>query len=252
LHNSTKNYRLGELFLRFIFTTKEEAMKVQILAIAALLFFTSTHTLHKENPANSPFVYCFDAQDEVNEDIWGDIPLVTAIEQKDLEKVKRLLAHPQIDVNKYDKEGKTPLYHVLDYQYPSLLKVLLQHPNIDVNKPDLEGRTPLYLAAASPHLVECLYLLLAHPTINVNEQNINGMTALHSAALLLKKDTIQAFLKHPLIDTTLKDLKGRTALDLAKNSLIQVADDVGGRLLQENKNAVLQVLQDHEKSTLNP
>ena len=85
---------------------------------------------------------------QVNEQ--GETPLHVAAKHQDIEAIKSLLNHSEINVNATDKEGSTPLHLLIKSEatislYKSL-KNLLNHSKINLNATDKEGHTPLYYA----------------------------------------------------------------------------------------------------------
>lgn len=53
---------------------------------------------------------------------------------------------------------------------------------------------------------------------SVNSQDSKGSTPLHLAAMLSRLDVVTLFLSSDIVDDTIKDINGRTCLDLAGNS----------------------------------
>ena len=97
-----------------------------------------------------------------------------------VELVEQLLAHPSIEVNTADSEGRTALLWASYRGHDQVVKLLLDHQNVDVNKADKDGQTPLHGASfrVRPKVVE---LLLSHPSIRVNQVNKDGQTPMHIA-----------------------------------------------------------------------
>ena len=62
--------------------------------------------------------------------------------------VELLLFHfeNEIDVNKSNRSGNTPLYLACARGYFEIVKLLLSHPKIDINKSNLYYLTPLHIA----------------------------------------------------------------------------------------------------------
>jgi hypothetical protein len=87
--------------------------------------------------------------------------------------VELLLAHPNIDVNKPDINGHTPLQRAVSAH--------TNHPDIDVNASEQEKSTAFHIATLTKHK-EILRLLLNHPNIDVNKCNLSGATPFWCAA----------------------------------------------------------------------
>ena len=159
-----------------------------------------------------------------------------ACSNSNLEVIKILLNHPDIDVN--IKNGinykSNSLYYMCKYNHIEIVKLFLEHPDIDVNTiNDFEKTTCLGNACFSEN-EEIVKLLLSHPKINVNIKNKYGLTPLHSAftksntyiisLLLQRDDTIIDFdykwhftkemLKNYKIISRIKKLNNARVIDL--------------------------------------
>ncbi|KAJ3660462.1 hypothetical protein Zmor_004911 [Zophobas morio] len=78
---------------------------------------------------------------------------------------------------------QTALSYVASNGSIDLLELILPLPNLDPNKPDNEGNTPLHFAAQAGQ-VECLNCLLSRCRgIEIDARNNLGFTALMKAAL---------------------------------------------------------------------
>ncbi|CAM6058750.1 unnamed protein product [Sphagnum tenellum] len=95
---------------------------------------------------------------------------------------KALLDHPRIDVNAFDKYGRTPL-HVASWKdkRSECVRLFLHTPDIAVNIAAKFGFTPLHAAArfACPNVLE---LLLADSRVIIDAKTEDGFTALHLVA----------------------------------------------------------------------
>ncbi|XP_046998386.1 ankyrin repeat domain-containing protein 33B-like [Schistocerca americana] len=78
---------------------------------------------------------------------------------------------------------KTALSHIAAHGSLPMLEALLQHPEVDVNKADNEGNTPLHYAAQAGHVEVLNYLLSRRPDVEVDARNALGFTPLMKAAL---------------------------------------------------------------------
>ena len=81
------------------------------------------------------------------------------------------------DVNEVDCDGWTGLMSALFERHNNVAQLLLNHPQIDVNKVDGYGFSPLYCAlfkAMRPinqNAVTCFNLLLAHPEVDLDTRD---------------------------------------------------------------------------------
>ncbi len=130
------------------------------------------------------------------------------------ENLRMLLKHPHIDVNRADKEGRTPLHAAADYGRADVLRELLNFPVIQANVSDSRGRTPLHEAAESGS-AECVRLLLQNGSIDINQADKDGQTALLIALEQNHADCIHLLLNSPELSINQADKYGETALHLA-------------------------------------
>jgi ankyrin repeat protein len=170
----------------------------------------------------------------------------------DLTILKKILNHPDIDVNVKDANLRTPLIHNtmrndINYRYgnrekvsyPShklslkyeALKILLERDDIDVNVRDCLGMSPLEYATGyseecviwyvkyseSDKLINrnCVELLLSHSKIDVGNIDIYGNTILHR---MINKcwnlDIYKLFIDHSKININVQNSNGNTFLIL--------------------------------------
>eukprot|EP00010_Vexillifera_abyssalis_P009168 CAMPEP_0201545946 /NCGR_PEP_ID=MMETSP0173_2-20130828/2353_1 /ASSEMBLY_ACC=CAM_ASM_000268 /TAXON_ID=218659 /ORGANISM="Vexillifera sp., Strain DIVA3 564/2" /LENGTH=181 /DNA_ID=CAMNT_0047954497 /DNA_START=20 /DNA_END=565 /DNA_ORIENTATION=+ len=131
-----------------------------------------------------------------------------------LETVKKLI--DQVDVNTYDEN--TPLYAASKNNQVQVVKLLLKHPEIDVNKAhglDEYWETPLCVASSNNH-VEVVKMLLKHHKIDVNkgkDRRHSGLwwwTPLCIASKRNNVEVVKLLLKHRKIDLAMKE-EGWTA-----------------------------------------
>jgi ankyrin repeat protein len=171
--------------------------------------------------------------------------------------VKFLLTQDHIDVNAQDKDGSTALHLASSSGCIEIVRELLSVKAIEVDKKAKDGTTPL-IAAAENQLNQTVKLLLEHKA-NVNAQDEEGGTPLLCAIRNANADTVQILLKHdadvnisdklgrsPLmwglhkknptivnlllankkININAKNIKGETALDIAKNFAVEALEKI--------------------------
>ena len=61
--------------------------------------------------------------------------------------MKILLGRHDIDLDRRDKYGLTPLLRTAENGHEAVVRILLGRDDVDPNKPDNKGRTPLKCAA---------------------------------------------------------------------------------------------------------
>ncbi len=138
------------------------------------------------------------------------IPLIFAIQHKNIEIIKLLLNHKDIDVNVKDNDGYTPLMAAVQQHNTEIVKLLLNHKNIDVNIQNRNGYTPLMVAVQQKN-IEIIKLLLNHKNIDVNIQSRDGSTPLHYINGLDTK-AVEQLLSYKNIDINVQNNNGDTPL----------------------------------------
>lgn len=127
--------------------------------------------------------------------------LSVAVVARNIEALKCLLEHSDIDVNLRDKDDKgfSPLIHAVVQRSLDVFEVLFDRQDLDVNASDSEGRTALSHAVIpqngdsrlADHR-ELIRRLLLHPGIDVNTRDNRGFTTLMRAILREKDDEFEA------------------------------------------------------------
>lgn len=142
-------------------------------------------------------------------------PLFTAIERGNKELADALLNRNDMDINVHSYDGNTPLMvysRYIDY------KKLLSHPNVDINITNKAKETPLIHACANGGCKRALSLLEC-PDIKVNKQDTRGRTALIWACIAEcysgMEPVIEKLIDHPDINLIVEDKDGMKALDYA-------------------------------------
>ncbi|KAM7201213.1 hypothetical protein V8F20_004959 [Naviculisporaceae sp. PSN 640] len=116
---------------------------------------------------------------------WGDV-------------ARTLLANPLVDVNitAPDSMG-TPLNRAVGSKNLDMVRLLVRHPDIDINHRNSEGKTPLWAAAekaTEPPSDNMVDLLLGHPKVDINYGGCAALRAAfdkgnHSTAAILFHDS---------------------------------------------------------------
>ena len=128
-----------------------------------------------------------------------------------LEEIQELI-NAQLDINEVDFYSLTPLKAAMIF-YPEVIPLLMAHPQLDVNKRELDGKTPLFGVAI---IGLDLSPFLTHPKIDVNARDKFEQVALHHAVSSNHPSAIRQFLADPRTDVSLKTYKGFTVVDMAK------------------------------------
>lgn len=122
--------------------------------------------------------------------------------------IRRLL-QKQVAVNTRDSESQTALMVAASENNVQMVKILLQHPDINVNAINNQGYTALMLAVQNNHIA-VIKLLLSVPNIDISIKNHYGDTAQD----LLKQsehyqNIIELFNKTKLISDRIKNYQQR-------------------------------------------
>ena len=164
--------------------------------------------------------------DEVNSDKKGDTLLTKAVKiTKNRNALKKVLEIEQIDVNKKDRRGKTPLSCAIECENIEAVEILLAHPNIEVNKffylgdkKEQKFCSPLLLAVEKESC-DIVEILLKHKHINVNVLPFQGenFTPLTKAIYLDNEKIVKLLLSHESILVNKMDSHGWTPLSQARS-----------------------------------
>ena len=98
-----------------------------------------------------------------------------------VEKVEEILGNKEVDINgRRDNVGDTPLMYAAECGHHNIVRRLLQHPEMDVNAPGRIGLTPLMIAVLCINL-DIVRTLLDVPAIHLGRCSNDGGTALREA-----------------------------------------------------------------------
>ncbi|KAM6986829.1 ankyrin repeat and sterile alpha motif domain-containing protein 1B isoform 1-T1 [Aplochiton taeniatus] len=192
----------------------------------------------------------------------GCFPLHLAAWRGDVDIVRILIHHgsSHCRVNQQNHERETALHCAAQYGHSEVVSVLLQELT-DPTMRNSRNETPLDLAALYGRLQVVRMLVSAHPNLmtshtrrhtplhlaarnghhkavqtllqagmDVNSQTENG-SALHEAALCGKMDVVRLLLDSG-IDANLRDIQGRTALEILREHPAQKSQQITA-LIQE-------------------
>jgi hypothetical protein len=150
----------------------------------------------------------------------GFTALTKASFNENVELVSLLLSRPDIDVNKKNSDGESPLTVACRFhrENKKLINMLLARPDIDVNSISNDWDAAL-VTACIYNEIWLLRTLLARSDISVN---ITGrdFSPLMIACNNKHLEATRMLLDHPNISLNQRDSKGRTALNLAKSQSI--------------------------------
>ena len=179
-----------------------------------------------------------------------------------VEVVKLLLARDDIDVNKADNDGQTPLYAACRNGNVKVINALLTRKEIQINQAKDNGATPLIISCWNDR-VKIVNLLLARKEIHINQAMNDGATPLYMACRNDSVKVVNSLLTRKDIDINQAKNNGETPLYITcekghvdvvrlllarKDIQINQADEDGGTPLwiaQENKHTkIVSILED--------
>ena len=177
-----------------------------------------------------------DVQTESSGNRSGWTPLhYAAIRSQDLQPLRLLLAHPQLDPNIRSDERITALYQVVVNNDLEKARILLRHPDINPNRDTRNGITPLHYAAINGYF-EMAHVLLNHRDIDPNSTTDKlGWTPLHYAVWNDNAFVVEALVDHTDTDINAEaDDEGRStpcrlAAYLENDYLLYHLQQDGGR-----------------------
>jgi ankyrin repeat protein len=120
-------------------------------------------------------------------------PTIVAVQDNSIECVRLLLACSDIERNRADKWGWTPLHHAAWLGFPDCVEALLD-ARADPGCRCTAGSTPLHYAAASDKS-EPLRLLLHHDSRLLGARDRAGLTALQLAERAGASECVSALLE---------------------------------------------------------
>lgn len=149
------------------------------------------------------------------------------VEFNQLENLKKIVNESNVNlfVNEF---GQNLLHEAIAQNSREVVHYLL-YCNIDVNKEDKEGKTPLHYSAAHNNF-EFSKLLLEHQSIQKDKKDRYGNNAMWVAVFYADGyyDVVKLFKKHNL-DSNCKNNANRSALDFAR----QIEDEELVKILLE-------------------
>src|SRR5579859_4297685 len=127
----------------------------------------------------------------------GDTPLIEAVREKDITKVKRLSKKADSNLKNFDQD--TPLLVAIRTGNRDAAQVLINETNAKLNEPDVKGNTPLMLALKTNDYPTANLLL--RRGADVEKKNLKQETAL---------DIAEQQPKSEMRDTIIKTLESRS------------------------------------------
>ncbi len=137
---------------------------------------------------------------------------------------RKMLGHPDLDINVVDGDGSTALMIAASTGRAALVTALMARPDLDCNVVEKRGITPLMRAVVNGH-VAVVAALQGRPELDVNAiEKDDGNTALmlsvdihlqSSADVGGHAAVVAALLGHSAVDVNIANKNGKTALMIA-------------------------------------
>ncbi|XP_017891683.1 ankyrin repeat domain-containing protein 49 isoform X2 [Ceratina calcarata] len=154
--------------------------------------------------------------------------ILSAAEDGNLEKLKKLLMKNPSLVECTDKDGYTPLHRACYGNHVQIVEFLLQ-AGANIDSKTMDEWQPLHSACCWNN-VECAAILIRHGA-DVNARSKGDQTPLHLAsASSHNSPCLQLFLLHPDTNHTLVNSSGDTAEQIARRTgkyypLFEITED---------------------------
>ncbi|XP_049273261.1 ankyrin repeat domain-containing protein 16 isoform X2 [Rhipicephalus sanguineus] len=159
---------------------------------------------------------------DISPDAWNTssrnkrTPLHTAALHGQLQCVKLLLKRGHYPPDVADNCGTTPFMDAASADQVAILDCLAELQKADVTKMDVLGNNSLHLAAQTGATSAVLSLVEKY-ALDINSINSWGQTPLHLSAKAGQDDVVKLLIDLGAV-CNVRDNKGRTAYDLAKNN----------------------------------
>ena len=151
----------------------------------------------------------------------GNVSLITALMEGNLELAKTIIKIPTNDINECDDEGKTVLMKLTelkshDIGHYEIVQLLLQTKNVQINKQDNQGRTALILSArvakADQLRIAILTTILNNIQCDPDIQDFEGKSTLWYASENGLYELVEILLKDDRCDVNQFNLKTNETL----------------------------------------
>jgi len=153
----------------------------------------------------------------------GETNLTKAVKSERIENVKVFVNHPDIDCN-----AGNPLVYAMVENLPDILSVLLSNKTVEFNI----GEALITTCHRNYYQIVKQITQDQRCTRDIlNYQNTLGETALMTAVAYGHTEILELLVRLPGVDFSLKNMEGKTAMDLAKKSFYETC----ARILEEKQ-----------------
>ncbi|KAJ5117572.1 hypothetical protein N7448_011204 [Penicillium atrosanguineum] len=128
--------------------------------------------------------------------------------------IERLISTPSINVNQQDSDGRSALWHAVDFGHKRLVEIFTRADHVDWNLPDHQGFTPLARAAENGNL-HMAGLLLLQSRVCVNAGLRRVVPPLWVACRAGQESIVSLLLDHNSININEKSPEGTSSLQVA-------------------------------------
>lgn len=160
----------------------------------------------------------FDLGADVNgHDHFGQTLLASEVRAGWIENVRELLKIPEIDVNVSFQRGMAPLHAAVMHETPvahEMLEILESRPELDFNREDAYGCTPLTIAIHWGK-ISIVKALLKNPKVDISKARMYGETPLINAACQGWTDVVLFIMRNTHNFDEFCDMTGRNILHWA-------------------------------------
>ena len=148
---------------------------------------------------------------DINQDCFGNTPLVWAALNGHEGVVKILLKRDDVNPDKPGESGQTPLCRAAENGHEGVVEILLERADVNPDKPDRLGRAPLSLAAENGH-EGVAEMLLGRDDVNPNRLDAFDQTALYRAAWSGRDGMVKILLRRDDVNSDKPNSLGQTPL----------------------------------------
>ena len=134
----------------------------------------------------------------------NDQRLVDLCRHGDIEGVQAAIDHG-VDVNVEDRVGGTGLMVALKNNQNNVVQLLLNHPQIDVNKVNRNGKSALHYAVVGVNQEGLAALLARQDLTTINQRNRNGWSPIVHAVEWNAVNCFNLLVADPRLDLDTRD-----------------------------------------------
>lgn len=163
----------------------------------------------------------FIMEETVNTDPDPSIDIIHAVNANDLDRVKELLAVPDIDINAIDPvtERSALMLAATWDEDGEIASALLAHPAININLINHVGKSALHYACENSNIVVTKWLIgFRDIDVNLAAKGQNGVTPLMLAARANSVEVTRILLAHRSIDVLKEAYNGDNVFNFAEQN----------------------------------